>query len=144
MHDNRKDGTSVLLALFSRNLSVAERNYSVFEKESLAVFAATQKFGRYIEGSQSVIFTDHKPIITSFRKTADHYSIQSRQFSFLSEFIDDIVHISGDSNVVADCLSRPDNEEVSTDQPKFISAVTCDPFNLQSIAKAQTSEFKNK
>ena len=91
-----------------------------------------------------MVFTDHKPIIAFFRKTADHSPRQSRHFSFLSKFIDDIIHISGDSNVFADSLSRPEVEEVSTDQPKFISAATCDPFDLQSIAKAQTSEFKKE
>ena len=97
----------------------------------MAVFGATQKFGRYIKGRHCVVFTDHKPIIASFRKTADYSPRQSRQFSFLLEFIDDVFHIFGDSNIVSDCLSRPEVEEVSTDQPKFISAVTCDNFDLQ-------------
>ena len=110
----------------------------------MAVFAATQKFRRFIDRRHCVVFTDHKPIIASFRKTADLSPRQSRQFSFLSDFIDDIFHLSGDSNVVADCFSRPEVEEVSTYQPKFISAVTCDLFDLQSIDKTQTSEFKNE
>ena len=87
LHDNRKDGTSVPLAFFSCNLSVAERNYSAFDKELLPVFAATQKFRRYIEGRHCVVFTDHKHIIASFRKTSDHSPRQSRQFLFLSEYI---------------------------------------------------------
>ena len=144
LHDNRKHGTSVPLAFSSRKLSVAERNYSVFDKELLTVFAATQKFRHYIEGGHCVVFTDHKPIIASFRKIADHSLRQSRQFSLLSEFIDDTIYISGDSNFFADCLSRPEVKEVSTDQPKLTSAVTCDPFDLQSIAEAQTSEFKKE
>ena len=144
LHDNRTDGTNVPLAFFSRKLSVAERNYSVFDKEFLAIFAATQKFRRFIEGRYCVVFTDHKPIVASFRKTTDHSPRQSRQFSFLSEFIDDIVHIAGDSNVVADCLSRPEEEESCVQQPKLISAVTCDPFDLQAIAEAQTQEFQEE
>ena len=146
LHDNRKDGTSVPLAFFHVNYQFPfSRNHSVFyKKKVLAVFAAAQKFRRYIEGRHCVVFTDHKPNFASFRKTADHSPRPSRQFSFLSEFIDDIIHFSGDSNVVADCLSRPEVEEVSTDQPKFISAVTSDPFDLQSIAKAHTSEFENE
>ena len=104
LHDNRTDGTNVPLAVFSRKLSVAERNYSAFDKKPFAIFAATQKFQRLIEGRYCVVFTDHKPIIASFRKTTNHSPRQSRQFSFLSEFIDDVVHIAGDSNVVADCL----------------------------------------
>ena len=77
-------------------------------------------------------------------KQAEHSPRQSPQFSFLSDFIDDIIHIFGDSNDVADCLSRPEVEEVNTDQLKFISALTCDPFDLQSNAKAQTSEIKKE
>ena len=88
-----------------------------------------------------MVFTDHKATIASFRKTADHSPRQSRQVWYLSEFIDDIIHDSGESNVVADCLSHPEVEEVSTDQRKFISSVMCDPFDLQSFAKAQRSEF---
>ena len=144
LHDNRTDGTNVPLAFFSRNLSVAERNYSVFDKELLAIFAATQKFRRFIEGRYGVVFTDHKPIVASFRKTTDHSPRQSRQFSFLSEFIDDIVHIAGDSYVVADCLLRPEEEESCVQQPKLVSAVTFDPFDLQAIAEAQTQEIKEE
>ena len=103
LHNNRTDGTNVPLAFFSRKLSVAERNYSVFDKELLSIFAATQKFRRFIEGCYCVVFTDHKPIVASFRKTTDHSPRQSQQISILSEFIDNIVHIAGDSNVVADC-----------------------------------------
>ena len=33
LHNNRTDGTNAPLAFFSRKLSVAERNYSVFDKE---------------------------------------------------------------------------------------------------------------
>ena len=77
LHDNRKDGTSVPLAFVSRKLSVSERNYSVFDKELLAVFAATQKFRSYFERRHCDVFTDHKPSIASFRKTADHSSRQS-------------------------------------------------------------------
>ena len=61
LHDNRKDGTSVPLAFFSRKLQVAERSYSVFDKEMLANFAAKQKFRRYIGGRHCVVLTDKTP-----------------------------------------------------------------------------------
>ena len=100
LHDNRKDGTSVPLAFFSRKLSVAERNYSVFDKALVSVFAAIQKFERYLEGRHCVVFTDHKPLIASFEKQPTLLRENLDSFRF---YQNDIVHISGDSNVVADC-----------------------------------------
>ena len=52
------------------------------------------------------VFTDHKPIILSFRKTLDHSPRQYCHFSILSAYIDDIQHINGSSNLVADSLFR--------------------------------------
>ena len=46
--------------------------------------------------------------------------------------------------MVADCLSRPEEEENCVQQPKLVSAVTCDPFDLQAIAETQTQEFKKE
>ena len=46
--------------------------------------------------------------------------------------------------MVADCLSRPEEEENCVQQPKLVSAVTCDPFDLQAIAEAQTQKFKEE
>ena len=62
----------------------------------------------------------------------------------MSEFIDDIVHIAGDSKVVAGCLSRAEEGKSRVQQLKIVSSVTCDPFDLQAIAEAQTQEFKEE
>ena len=105
-------------------------------KKRSAIFAATQKIRQIIEGRYGVVFTDHKPITASFRKTADHSPRKSGQCSFLWEFLDDIVHIAGDSNVVADCLSRHEEGECRVQQPKIVSAVTCDSCDLQATAEA--------
>ena len=82
LHDKTKDGTSVQLAFFSRKLSVAEPNYSVFDRELLAVFAAIHKFRRYIERRHCVVYTDHKPIIASFRKQSTTLRDNVNSFRF--------------------------------------------------------------
>ena len=47
--------------------------------------------------------------------------------------------------VVAHCLLRPEEEEDSCIQPlKIVSAVICDPFDLQTIAEVQSQEFKEE
>ena len=110
----------------------------------MSIFAATQKFRRYIVGRYCVVFTYHKSIIAAFRKTTDNSPQQSRQFSFLSEFFDDIVHTANDSKVVADCLSRPEEENSPLQQPKTVSAVTGYPFALHAIAEARTQDVEEE
>ena len=54
------------LAFFSRRLTQAERNYSTFDNELLALYVATVKFRSLIEGKKTVVFTDHEPIACTF------------------------------------------------------------------------------
>ena len=79
------------IAFFSRRLTAAEKKYSTFDKELLTIFAATLKFKQLIEGRNTVVFTDHKPITCSFQRsqTNTNNPRQSRQFSLLAEYIDD-------------------------------------------------------
>jgi hypothetical protein len=60
-----------------------------------------------LEARHFIIFTDRKPIIFVFTKRTDTCS--ARQFIYLdliAQFTTDIHHISGQSNIVADALSR--------------------------------------
>ena len=131
LHEVSLDQISRPIGFFSRRLSPAERNYSVFDRELLAIYAATIKFRHLIEGKYCVVFTDQKPIISSFTKSSGHSPRQTRQLSFLSEFIDDIQHLSGCDNVVADTLSRPS-----------VGSVSVDIFDLPAIAAAQDADFR--
>ncbi len=55
-----------------------------------------------------MIFTDHKPLTYSLQRTSDPWSArQARQLSYLAEYTDDIRHIAGEENIVADTLSHP-------------------------------------
>jgi len=46
----------------SKNLSPAELNYTVTEKEFLAVIHAVNKFRHYITGYPLILYTDHSAI----------------------------------------------------------------------------------
>ena len=76
----------------------------------LAIYAANFKFPYLIEGKKTVFFfTDHKPIACSFRRlnaSNNHSPRQARQFSFIAEYIDEIHHLSGSENIVADGFKR--------------------------------------
>ena len=129
------------LAFFSRKLSAAERNYSTFDKELLAIFASVKKWHSLLEGYTVTVFSDHKPIVGAFKSNSPRFSQrQQRQLSLISEYVQDIVHIPGSSNVVADTLSREvaHNDEISSDS-ESIAAIRSevDVFDLQTLAEEQ-------
>jgi cleavage and polyadenylation specificity factor subunit 1 len=96
------------LGFFSRKLSPAEEKYSAFDRELLAVYASIQHFRYMLEGRRFVVFTDHKPLVGALDRVSEPKSDrQRRQLSAIAEFTAEIRHISGQSNVVADTLSRP-------------------------------------
>ncbi|VDI15716.1 Hypothetical predicted protein [Mytilus galloprovincialis] len=62
------DGSDKPIAYTSRTLTSAEKNYSVLEKESLAIIFGIKKFHQYLYGHPVTIITDHKPLIGLFRE----------------------------------------------------------------------------
>jgi len=127
-----EDGMSKPLAFFSRKLSATEKKYSAFDRELLALFSAAKKWKDLIDCTPTTAFTDHKPLIGAFSNTKPRLSDrQQRQLSFLSEFLSDLVHISGKDNVVADTLSRCDINAITE---------TSTPVDLPGIAKEQAKE----
>ena len=56
------DGVERPIALFSRTLKPAEKNYSVFGKDALAVICGVKKFHCYLYGRSFIIQSDHKPL----------------------------------------------------------------------------------
>jgi hypothetical protein len=96
------------LGYFSKKFSTAQKNYSTYDRELLAVYMALKHFRKTFEGRHLIIFTDHKPLTYAMSKTqtANETPRRTRQLSFISEFTTDIRHISGKDNIVADALSR--------------------------------------
>lgn len=56
------------IAFASRSLNSAEQNYPQIEKEMLAILFSCSKFHNYIYGHQVQVFTDHKPLVSIFKK----------------------------------------------------------------------------
>ena len=96
------------LGYFSKKFTDAQKMYSTFDRELLAIYMAVKHFRKTFEGRHLIIFTDHKPLTYIMSKTHSNSETQrrTRQLLFISEFTTDIRHVSGKQNIVADTLSR--------------------------------------
>ena len=104
------DGIEKPVAYASRTLTVAERNYSHLEKESLAIVFAIKKFHQFLWGQQFKITTDHKPLIGLFGPHKPIPSLAAARIQrwslMLSAYNYELAYKSGLSNANADGLSR--------------------------------------
>ncbi|CAC5387865.1 unnamed protein product [Mytilus coruscus] len=104
------DASDKPIAYTSRTLTSAEKNYSVLEKESLAIIFGIKKFHQYLYGHPITIITDHKPLIGLFLEdkpipTTAASRIQ-RWALTLAAYEYTIVYKEGSLNGNADGLSR--------------------------------------
>ncbi|UYV70374.1 hypothetical protein LAZ67_7002762 [Cordylochernes scorpioides] len=117
------------IAFFSRKLDAAQRKYSAYDRELLAVYLAIKHFRHLLEGRQFPVYTDHKPLTYAFQQNLDKASPrQCRHLDFIGQFTTDIRHIAGCENVPADFLSRV--EPISHHQP----------YDPKSLAEAQAAD----
>ena len=91
----------------SRVLNSAEKNYSMTERECLAVYWALKKFRHLILGHCVNVLIDHKPICDLFKKRAFTNNQKfKRWFVSIVEFSPEFQHIPGKWDTIADGLSR--------------------------------------
>eukprot|EP00253_Pinus_taeda_P029982 PITA_29982 len=109
----------------SKNLSKVELNYTVAEKEFLAVMHSLNKFRHYIIGYQTFVHTGHAAIRYLMNKPNVNAHI-IRWLLLLQQFDLTILDKHGKENVVADFLSRVNlpaaNYVVSTQFPPHLSS----------------------
>ena len=96
------------LSFFSKKLNPAETRYSAFDRELLAVYATIKHFRHNLEGRNFIVNTDHKPLTFVMSSVTERASLrQTRHLAFIAEFTTDIRYVKGETNFVADALSRP-------------------------------------
>ena len=106
----QKDRVPYAIYSVSKNLAPAELNYTVTEKEFLAVIYTINKFWHYIIGYPNFVHTDHATIRYMMNKpiTPSHVT---RWLLLIQEFDITIVDKLGKDNVVVDFLSRMDTSD---------------------------------
>ena len=95
------------VSFFSRKFNSYQLNYSVIEKEALALIWALQHFEVYIgQGCRPlVVYTDHNPL-TFLHSLQNPNQRLMRWCLFLQPYHLEMHHIKGSENVMADALSR--------------------------------------
>ena len=127
----QEEGAWRPLAFFTKSLSSAQRKYSAYDRELLAIYSAIRQFRHAVEGRSFAVYTDHKPITFAFRQKPEKCT--PRQFRYLDligQYTTDIRHVNGKDNEVADALSRI--EEVST------------PLSYEELARSQSADRELK
>lgn len=131
------------LAFFSQKLSPALSKRSTYDRELHAIYMAVTRFRHIFEGRHITIFTDHKPLLHAFKQNPDKATPwQFRRLDLIGQFTTDIQHVSGESNVVADTLSRVDTISTAVTATELAQA-QINSEELQQRLQSQSNDSLN-
>lgn len=93
----------------SQVTSSTQRRYDPIELEALAIWMCFQRMRSYLLGRSIIIYTDHCPLCNMMNSTVKNRRVD-RISILLQEFnIEQVIHIKGQHNCLADYLSRHPN-----------------------------------
>ena len=146
------------VAFYSRKLIDAECNYTVHDKELLAIVDAMRFWRHYLVGAVDIsVYSDHKNL-TFFRARRILKQRHARWAELLSEFSFKLCYKPGHLNTVADALSRRQDLTLkggdgSTSPSKFEATLLPDrvwnmaitktkaPYQIEVVNEAQKLEI---
>ena len=100
-----QNGAAVAYA--SKALTKTQMNYAQIEKETLAIVFGCQKFHQFIYGKETEVETDHKPLVSIFKKPLGKTSPRIQRLLLkLQPYQLNVTHTPGKEMYVADTLSR--------------------------------------
>ena len=101
----KSEGRERLVAAVSKSFSKAERNYSTYKKELLALTFGLHSLKMYVTGARIVQYTDARAAL--YLRACRHSSSFLMRMSLkLSQFQMEIRHLPGSMNGMADMFSR--------------------------------------
>jgi hypothetical protein len=113
------------VGFMSKKFTDAQRNYCVFEQETLAILEALLKWEDKLLGYRIHVVTDHKAL--EFFKMQPRLSgRQMRWMEYLARFDFDIRYVKGELNKVADALSQYYEHDYWTEVPEIQDYVNAD------------------
>ncbi|GBG73705.1 hypothetical protein CBR_g17046 [Chara braunii] len=127
-----------LIAFYSRQLLSAEINYTADEREVLTVVYATWHWRHYPHGAPFTVRTDNS-VVQAFLTKPKLSPRQARWWRDLSEFSFTTQPIKGETNRVADALSRrPDHNQ----EPIHLAAISITTVD-QSVIDAYRTQYRH-
>ena len=92
------------IGFFSKKFNVAQQKYTVTQRELLAIVETLKHFRNIIFGHEVEVFTDHQNL--TYENTDYSSDRILRQRLTIEEYGAKLIYVPGNSNVVADSLSR--------------------------------------
>nr|GEU50268.1 reverse transcriptase domain-containing protein [Tanacetum cinerariifolium] len=125
----------------SKTMTEAESNYTMTEKEMLAVVYAFEKFWSYLILNKSIVYTDHSALKYLFVKK-DSKARLLLWVLLLQEFTFKVIDTKGAENLAADHLSRLENPHQNVLDPKEINeSFPLETLNLVSTRGNQSTSL---
>lgn len=131
-------GKERVIAFGGRSLNKFERNYSISERECLAIIEGIKSYHVYLADKPFIVFTDHSAL--KWLQSVKHDTGRLARWSILLQgYKFSVIHKKGKKNDVADALSRRTYPEHPKDAP--------DPEDLipsTTLASLTTTEEHNQ
>ena len=123
--DQFVEGVWKPLGLWSKTLKPEQQRYTTYTRELLAIKIAIRNFIDEIQGRRLTIFTDHRPILGSWKNPdlQAHDPVALNAINEIVQHTSDIRFRPGKQLIVADLLSRP----FGLEGQKFASPMAKEP-----------------
>ena len=132
------------IAFYSRKLNPAQTRYTTTERELLSIVETLKEYRNILLGHEIEVFTDHKNLVYKNFNTER----VMRWRLLIEEFGPKLTYIKGESNIVADALSRMRLTEADFSPEAFAGDIddgdfpTAYPLSYKRIAHEQTRDDK--
>ena len=128
------------IAFYSSKLEPHQQNWPPYDRELLGAFKSVRHFKHMLEGRKFTLYTDHASLVPSMAKKSDPQTIrQTYQLACISEYTTDIRYLQGKANVVADALSRPNEEALGINN--ILQDESRDAVTVSSIDAAHPAAY---
>jgi hypothetical protein len=136
------DGVLRPVAFYSRRMTPAECNYEIYDKEMLAIVACLNEWSEWLKPMASfVVRTDHKNL-EYYKRPQKLSERQIRWMQEFSQFNHKLEFKPGRLNVVADALSRRDQDLPKSDEDDRVRGRIAQVIKPEALLETQLENLR--